>query len=91
MLELADRYRFGHMVRAAVAGTTASADENSTPPRRQKGVDMFGVPSELDVVEIRVGRWQYEATLDPEGAAVYTDRKGRQHIAPHGTFRVVAR
>lgn len=51
------------------------------------------VPAEAPAVEtvtVKVGRWEYQATIDAAGDAHYTSGKGAAAVAVAGTYKVVA-
>lgn len=40
--------------------------------------------------KIKVGRWEYNATIDEDGNATYTDGSGEEHVIERDGYRVLA-
>jgi len=48
-----------------------------------------GTPLAEGQVKIKVGRWEYNATIDDEGNATYVDGKGDEHIVERDGYRLL--
>lgn len=44
---------------------------------------------DAQVTKIKVGRWEYDATIDDKGDAHYTNARGEEHTAVSGTYKLV--
>lgn len=69
----------GARVVAAIAPAAAAAVEPVAPQ----------TPAKSDEVQIKVGRWEYAATIDAKGDAHYTNAKGAKGVAVKGVFKLV--
>lgn len=69
----------GARVVATIAPAAAAAVEPVAPQ----------APAKSDEVQIKVGRWEYAATIDAKGDAHYTNAKGVKGVAVKGVFKLV--
>jgi len=74
--------------RAAREARKAERKANARPPREVPVKVVETPPARVEYpVRVKIGRWEYDAQIQSDGAATYRDRQGILKTAPAGTFK----
>lgn len=98
--QVADHFGFGHQVLSGIQRAKAKAAERAEKkaakkaskaaakaPRTQK---QQKAEKAAQTVQIKIGRWTYDATIDPKtNAAAFTSANGEAKTAAEGKYKLV--
>jgi len=88
----AEREAAKAQAKAEKEAAKAAKTEQAEPPRDVPVRVIDTAPAQAEergLVKIKVGRWEYDATIDDSGVATFRDSNGVEQTREQGTYRVL--